>query len=102
MFELLVRAKDNVPLLATAHQQASHRGDVIAIQPEGWPWSDYERNGGEWIVVRATKLKKDDIYALTIGNRPDEPTRKRRQKINIDGLKSGVTLSRTALLAKVI
>lgn len=101
MHELLIRAVDKLPLVATAHEQASHRGDVIAIQHEGWQWSDYERNGGEWIVVKA-KLKADDIYALTVGNRPGEATRKRRQKINIDGLQSGVTLSRAALLAKVI
>ena len=101
MFELLIRAKDKLPLVATQHAEAAHKGDVIAIQHEGWQWSDYERNGGEWIVVKA-KLKPDDIYALTIGHRPGEPARKRRQKINIDGLKSGATLSRTALLAKVI
>lgn len=101
MHELLIRAKDKLPLVATAHQAASHRGDVVAIQHEGWQWSEYERNGGEWIVVRA-KLKAEDIYSLTVGNRPGEPARKRRQKINIDGLKSGATLSRVALLAKVI
>lgn len=101
MYEVLIRARDKVPMVNARHSELSHRGDVIAIQHYGWKFSDIERNSGEWIHITA-KLKAEDIYALTVGNRPNEPRIKRRQRINIDGIKPGSTFSRAALLAKVI
>lgn len=57
MAELLIRVVDK-----PAHPdpyvdiQQSKRGDVIAVVPDGWAWSERERTNPEWRIVRVPGL----------------------------------------------
>lgn len=93
--ELLIRIIDK-----SAAEDASQRGDVICACPDGWAWSDAERNNPDWIIIKAdvTEIECD---ALLESGRPGEPRYRRRLGVDPGGLMSGDELSRNDLMARV-
>lgn len=55
--EILVRIIDKDQPDPDLAKMASKRGDVIAICPDGWPWSEAERTNPEWRIVRSPILQ---------------------------------------------
>lgn len=98
--ELLIRITDKHPVVAAQYEFASQRGDVIAACPDGWAWSDAERDNSEWIIVKAD-ITDIEAGALLEGYRPNEPRFRRRLGVDPDGLKSGDTLTREQLNGRV-
>lgn len=98
--ELLIRITDKHPVGSTQYESASQRGDVIAACPDGWAWSETERNNPDWIII-AADITDIEAGALLEGHRPNEPRFRRRLGVNPDGLKSGDTLTREQLNGRV-
>lgn len=94
--ELLIRVVDKHPSGSPNHESASQRGDVIAACPDGWSWSDSERNNPEWIIIKAD-IVEVEAGGLLEGHRPNEPKYRRRIGIDPTGLKSGDVLTRAQL-----
>lgn len=93
--ELLIRTIDK-----SSSEDASKRGDVIAVMPDGWGWSNAERANRDWIIIHAD-ITEIESGALLESYRPNEPKYKRRLGVNIDGLQPGDALTRDQLTARV-
>lgn len=98
--ELLIRLVDKQPVGHELWEKASQRGDVIAAMPDGWAWSDAERNNPEWLIVTAD-ITDVEAGALLESCRPNEPQYKRRLGVNPDGMQAGDVLSRNDLMARI-
>jgi hypothetical protein len=97
--ELLIRTQHKQPQVSMLHETASQRGDVIAIQADGWAWSDAERSNPDWIIVTSDISPVDAVELMEAG-RSDEPQWRRRIGIEVDGLQSGDIVAREQLLAR--
>lgn len=94
--ELLVRIVDKGP-----HDNQSKAGDVIAICPDGWEWSQAERTNPDWIIIHAD-LTEIESNALQSAHLKYEAKRGlRRWKIDTKNLHSGDRLNRAELMEKV-
>lgn len=60
MAELLVRTADDGPSL---------RGDVIVALPDGWAWSEAERDASHWRILAVPGLPDEEAIALTAPGR---------------------------------
>ena len=98
--ELLIRIVDKNPVVSMMHETGSQRGDVICACPDGWQWSDAERNNPDWIIVTAS-IVEAEAQALLESFRHGEPKYRRRLGVNPEGLQSGDVLTREQLMAKV-
>lgn len=98
--ELLIRTVDKHPVVSMMSETSSQRGDVIAAMPDGWQWSDAERENPEWIIIYVD-LVEVEVGALMEAARPGEPKYRRRLGVNIDGLKTGDRLIRSQLMDRV-
>jgi hypothetical protein len=58
------------------HSQA---GDVIAICPDGWAWSEAELTNPDWRIVRAPLLPIECV-ALLASSLPEALVKRRRMK----------------------
>lgn len=63
MAELLIRICDK-PGLHPANRIIATAGDVIAIQPDGWPWGKKELDNPEWRIWRLTGIEPERILDL--------------------------------------
>lgn len=52
MCEMLVRVVDKVNDDPYLDAQCTKRGDVIAIQPDGWVWGTEELRNPEWRIIK--------------------------------------------------
>jgi len=52
--ELLIRARES------DNPQASHKGDIIIVKPDGWKWGKCECPP-EYVVVKLSNVKVDDV-----------------------------------------
>ena len=57
--EILCRIVDK-----SAREDASKRGDVIAIRPDGWAWSNEELTNPDWRIIQVDILQST-VDALT-------------------------------------
>ncbi|MBZ2208480.1 hypothetical protein [Massilia soli] len=72
-YELLIRTIDKLPLVVPAYVRASQRGDIIAIVPDGWEWSERERSNPEWLIIKADNLTEQDVESLLEPGRSEPP-----------------------------
>lgn len=73
MAELLIRTVDkSCPEDARNDALLSKRGDVITIQPDGWTWSEAERNAPHWVIVKVPGVSVDDLTAYVTPDPGDE------------------------------
>ena len=98
--ELLIRLVDKHPIVAPIYEKSSQRGDVIVAMPDGWQWSDAERNNPDWIIVTA-QITEVEAGALLEAGRPNEPQYRRRLGVDPTGLVFGDVLTREQLMARV-
>jgi hypothetical protein len=98
--ELLIRIADKHPVVAALYESASQRGDVIAACPDGWAWSQAERENPDWIIVTAD-ITDIEAGALLEGFRSGEPRFRRRLGVDPTGLQSGAVLAREQLMKRV-
>lgn len=98
--ELLIRTTDKHPVISTMHELGGQRGDVVVAVPDGWEWSQAERENPEWIIVRAD-IVQEEAESLLESYRPGEPKFRRRLGVNTDGLQRGEFLTREQLMARV-
>lgn len=71
--ELIIRTVDKLPLVVPAHVRASQRGDIIAIVPDGWAWSDAELNSPDWLIIKVDNLTDQDLESLLEPGRSAPP-----------------------------
>lgn len=92
MAELLVRIKDKVNPDFYLNAQCGKRGDVIAVQPDGWSWSPRERTNPEWMIVQFPGVpvaEFSDLLMIEPEPNPDQPSRTRQRrafKLDVDAL----------------
>jgi hypothetical protein len=43
-----------------AAEDCSKRGDVIAVQPDGWAWSQEELTNQDWVIISVSSLLDTD------------------------------------------
>jgi len=82
MAELLIRARES------DNPQASHKGDIIIVKPDGWKWGKCECPP-EYVIVKLPNVKPDDIkhYEQTLTTEPDKDGKTeilKRRKYAID------------------
>ena len=53
--EVLARLVDKGPA-----EDCSKRGDVIAVQQDGWAWSDAELTNPDWVIISVNSLLDTD------------------------------------------
>jgi hypothetical protein len=94
--ELLIRTVDKGP-----DAMHSKRGHVIWVCPDGWEWSEAERTNPEWMIISVpiTQIEADGLLSLP---HDGDPPGRRRFRLNLNGLAHGNTISRAALMARVI
>ena len=52
MAELLIMNRHQQPDTHKDHQLAYRAGDVVAVCPDGWHWTEEERNHPRWTIVK--------------------------------------------------
>lgn len=70
--EVLIRVVDKGEA-----EDASKAGDVLAVCPDGWAWSQAERTADEWRIVRASLLASEVDALLSCS--PDPAVLRRRE-----------------------
>lgn len=86
--ELLIRVVDNPARWRV-------RGDVLTIQPDGWPWSVEERTNPAWRIVRANLLQTHAEQLMASAASSEEaqtmPQRGfRRHRLKVEDLPPGL------------
>jgi hypothetical protein len=75
MAELLVRVTDKTH--PTENNRVSKRGDVIAVQPDGWAWGALELSQPFWRIVKlpnvTVQAASDALLAPGVRTGPQEP-----------------------------
>lgn len=86
MAELLVRAVDKVhPTDPVKNLQLTKRGDVIAVQPNGWNWGTQELANPEWRIIHAPDLTQQQGDILLKADPPAAVAgRKRIYRLDLD------------------
>lgn len=65
MAELLVRVVDKSnPTNPALDAKLTKRGDVIAVLPDGWGWSDIERTAPHWRIFKWPSVSESEASAL--------------------------------------
>ncbi len=107
MAEMLVRlydkytGKDQV-----MRSKTTHRGDVIVVREDGWPWSDQERKSPDWIILTVNMpiQKAQTMLAPEQGDPLKNPLLQLRAfKVDLDALTVlgvPVQTAKDAMLAK--
>lgn len=83
--EILVRVVDKHPIVSMDYEASSQRGDVIAVCPNGHPWSPAELTNPDWRIIRAPILQAE-ADALLSKSQDATVKRRREWKINLDAL----------------
>lgn len=71
MAEMLVRVIDKYEGAdERIKTKTTMRGDVIVVNPDGWPWSEIERTAAQWVIlkVNATVEKCQQLRARELGD----------------------------------
>jgi len=85
MAEILLNWVDKVPSSDPIYNQNYKQGDVIAICPDGWVWSNAEQINPNWRIVKLPNVTVAAIQNLTypvIDAVTGIPTKKRGSYIN--------------------
>ena len=105
MAEILVWLEDKNPNAKAGVRGIGgyHKGDVIVVCPDGWPWSEIERTHPQWAIVKAPLLdaEVEALQAQGDGDTELKEVAKRKYRLDVDalGLVGGqsVTLTRRAV-----
>lgn len=73
------------------------RGDVIAAQKDGWPWSVREKVHPDWIILTAN-ITDVEAEALTEPARPGDASFIRHVGFLVSGFKAGDVITRAELV----
>jgi hypothetical protein len=93
--ELLIRIRDkNHPTDANLNRQLTKRGDVIAIQPDGWNWGVRELTNPDWRIISVPNLTRRQEEQLLEGDSYslDDFPRKRKRQFDLDSPSLGSTV----------
>lgn len=77
--ELLVRIVDR-----SEAESDSKRGDVIAVQPDGWAWTDAERTNPDWLIIKVANLLATDRDTMVSTAQQFPAGRFRRREWGLD------------------
>lgn len=91
MCELLVRIKDKTSDDPRKDAQLTKRGDVICVQPDGWPWGKEEVSAAFWRIVKIPGVSVGDFAHLLSeqlpqSQKPDEMLRRRAFRLDLDAI----------------
>lgn len=91
MCELLVRVVDKTnPDDPYLDAQLTKRGDVICVQPDGWPWGTEELKNPDWRIIKLPGVNPDALAAFLspeIDTDPTQPSKvlqRRAFKLDLD------------------
>lgn len=81
--EFLIRVNDR-----SVRDHDSKRGDVIAVCPDGWAWSQAELTNPDWVIVSAplTQIEADALLAVHSDPVTQASKRRRKWAVNVSGL----------------
>jgi hypothetical protein len=92
MCELLVRTIDKISEDPYKDVQLTKKGDVIAIQEDGWVWSVAEKTNPEWKIIKFTGVVASKLSGFLIeetGNKKtDRMLQRRHFKFKLDEFNS--------------
>jgi hypothetical protein len=93
MAEMLVRIVDKTnPEDPYLDSRLTKRGDVIAVQPDGWPWSAAERAGNPWAIVTLPGVDPEKLAGF-LAEEPGDiklaPHRRRGFRFDLDAWAAG-------------
>ncbi len=78
MAELLVRRTDKTHPDPYMDAKQTKRGDVICVQPDGWPWGTKELANPDWIILLVPGVSPEDLSGLLAAEpetNPAQPSR---------------------------
>ena len=85
MAELLVRVVDKTnPNDPVVDAHLLKRGDVVAVCPDGHPWSERERSAEYWQIVRVAGVSVATLLHLVAEDVSRDPGRSRRRVVSLD------------------
>lgn len=91
MCELLVRVVDKTnPDDPYLDAQLTKRGDVICVQPDGWPWGTEELKNPDWRIIKLPGVNPEALAAFLspeIDTDPAQPSKvlqRRAFKLDLD------------------
>lgn len=96
MCEILLRLTDKVNSNPILDSRLTKRGDVIAVQEDGWPWGDGEISSGEYVVIKLPNVTVSQASPfvspeLEVDPKNPSPVLQRRGfKLNIASIPQGV------------
>ena len=96
MAELLVRVVDKVNADPYLNAKCTKRGDVIVVQPDGWPWGKDEQKNPAWRIVKVPGLSVIDASAFLgpeLDTDPEQPSavlQPRAFKLDLDHLPASI------------
>ena len=105
MAELIIRVVDKVnPASVYRDVKCTKRGDVIAIQPDGWPWGSAELTDPAYRIVQVSGIDVEDLSAFLapeLDVDPGHPSRtlqRRGFKFDLDAFRATGTAALRAWL----
>lgn len=90
MAELLVRTVDKVNEDFYLNCACTKRGDVIAVQDDGWPWGKEERANPEWTIIKVPGVPAEKFLSFlapepeTNSKVPSRTRQRRAFKLDLD------------------
>lgn len=65
MAELLIQWSDKLLSNDPLYSKNYKAGDVIAVCPDGWVWSDRERTNPKWRILKLPGVNPDELTRMT-------------------------------------
>ena len=81
MAELYIRTVDKVnPESIYKDVKCPKRGDVIVVKPDGWHWTQKEKNSPTEIIVKYPGIDPEDLSGFKVPEAGDPKTQKNLQR----------------------
>lgn len=81
MAEILLRVVDKVGADVYKNCQCLKRGDVVVVQPDGWPWGREELTNPDWRIIKLPNVTVAEMQQFLSAEPITDPAAQSRTRL---------------------